>query len=108
MKRKAKKAAQTAYGENYQIFLGLIEKVDELETDEIHYWLFKDLTRAEIALLNGYIVNSGNYEQFHLSQTWDLHSLEVIRTAEQSVHPLHDLAFYCQRIDRQNRINIAG
>ena len=37
--------------------------MDELETDEIHSWLFKDLTRAEIALLNGYIVNSGNYEQ---------------------------------------------
>lgn len=108
MKRKTKKAAQTAYGENYLIFLGLIDKMDEFETDEIHYWLFKDLTRREIALLNGYIVNSCNYEQFHLSQTWDLHNLEVVQTAEQSIHPLHDLAFYCQRIDQQNRINIAN
>ncbi len=113
MKRKTEKKTEMIFGDNYQIFLGLIDKMDEFENEENHFWFFKNLSGAEIALLNGYIVNSGNYEQFHLNQTLDLHSLEVVQNGEQekihrSNHPIHDLAFYCMGLDRQNRLNFVS
>lgn len=107
---KQARKTHTAYGENYKTFLGLIDKMDAFENEENRFWLFKNLTSAEIALLNGYIVNSGNYEQFHLSQTWDLRSLEVVQNGaqektHQANHPIYDLAFYCMELDRQDRMN---
>jgi len=105
MKHRTRKEPQTLYGEHYQTFLGLIEKMEADENVDRSFWIFKDLTRKEIALLNGFIVNTGNYEQFHLNQTLDLHSLEVVRdNATQSNHPIFDLGFYCQNLDCNNGV----
>lgn len=88
-----KRNQKIQYGPNYTAFLGLMER---MENGMSHGETFvKHLTMAEIRLLNGYEINTGD-DEIHIRQTYDLNSVTF-----ENKSVTYRLGAYCMELDKK-------
>lgn len=87
------KKQKIQHGPNYTIFLGLMERAEDgMSRGET---FVKPITMAEIRLLNGYKINTGD-DEIHIRQTYDLNSITFGTKAA-----TYRLAAYCMGLDKR-------